>query len=181
MACRLISLTSNRYVLFLGMATNEKKTRNVNGIDSTGHQVAANIARLRGGMTYKELSEQLGIVGRPMPVLALRRIESCERKVDVDDLVAFAIVFGVSPLTLLLPEYASHTVTTRITGFNAPVPSALAWSWAKCDLPLPTGELEAMRKAGDVAGYLEAGALFKFRSNPKKIEDDPVTQPGSGR
>jgi hypothetical protein len=54
-------------------------------------------------MTFVELSERLSAAGRPIPVLGLRRIERGERRVDVDDLVALAVVFGVSPERLLRP------------------------------------------------------------------------------
>ena len=121
------------------MTENEKKTpkkRTVNPIDPTGEQVAYNIRLLRGTMTYKELSEKMSAVGRAMSVLALRRIEACERKVDVDDLMAFAIVFDVSPLTLLLPWYATADLTTHITGFPGEVGSNVAWLWATCQEPL---------------------------------------------
>lgn len=153
------------------MTGNDKKQRTVNSIDATGMTVAANVKRLRGGMPYTKLSEAMKRVGRPMPVLALRRIEEGNRNVTVDDLMAFAIVFGVSPLTLLMPEYASNNVTTRITGVDIPVSSLLAWSWARGDKPLPSEEVDAMGESGDVAGMLDAAELFRFRSNPKKLED----------
>lgn len=56
-----------------------------------------------GAMQYQELAERLEKVGRPIPVLGLRRIESEERRVDADDLVALAIVLNVSPVRLLMP------------------------------------------------------------------------------
>lgn len=153
------------------MGMEEKKKRQVNQVAETGHTVAANIKRLRGTMQYKQLAEKLVEVGRPIAELGLRKIESGERKVDVDDLMAFAIVFGVSPLTLLMPEYASNKVSTRITGVDMPVSSLLAWSWAMCDKPLPSEESDAMQESGDMAGMLDAAELFRFRSSPKRMED----------
>jgi transcriptional regulator with XRE-family HTH domain len=61
-------------------------------------------------LSYAELSRQLAQMGREIPPLGLRRIESGERKVDVDDLVALALALGVSPLALLLPREASSLV-----------------------------------------------------------------------
>lgn len=152
------------------MTTNDKKQRNTNNVDATGMTVAANVKRLRGGLSFPELSRRLSAIGRPLPVIALRRIEEGNRNVTVDDLMAFAIVFSVSPLTLLMPEYASSTVTTRITGVDIPVSSLLAWSWARGDKPLPSEETDAMSESGDVAGMLDAAELFRFRSNPKRLE-----------
>lgn len=156
----------HRFVILITM---EKKKRQVNQVAETGHTVAANIKRLRGTMQYKQLAEKLAEIGRPIAELGLRKIESGERKVDVDDLMAFAIVFGVSPLTLLLPGYASSSADTRVTGVEKPVSSLRAWSWAKCETPLPSEELDGMRGGNDVAGMLDAAELFRFRSNPKRI------------
>jgi transcriptional regulator with XRE-family HTH domain len=63
----------------------------------------ANVKHLRQarGLTYKELAEQLGHAGRPIPVLGLARLERGERRVDVDDLVALARALGVTPHELL--------------------------------------------------------------------------------
>ena len=151
------------------MTTNDKKQRNTNNVDATGLTVAANVKRLRGGLSFPELSRRLSAVGRPLPVIALRRIEEGNRNVTVDDLMAFAVVFGVSPLTLLLPGYASSSADTRVTGVEKPVSSLRAWSWAKCETPLPSEELDGMLGGNDVAGMLDAAELFRFRSNPKRI------------
>lgn len=111
----------------------KKKT---NQIDITGATVAANIKRLRGGRMLKDISEQLSKIGRHITPLALARIESGERKVDVDDLMAFAIVFNVSPLTLLLPESGSALVTSKITGVSHEYGSNILWLWGRGDEPL---------------------------------------------
>lgn len=76
--------------------------------DSSGpisEQVARAVKRLREEqrLPYTELSERLAKMGRPIPVLGLRRIERGERRVDVDDLMALARVLGVPPLMLLMP------------------------------------------------------------------------------
>ncbi len=118
------------------METSTREKRNVNRVGDTGIQVAENVKRLRGGGTYKELSKDLANLGREITVLGLRRIESGERKVDVDDLMALAIVFGVSPLTLLLPPGGSVELTTKITGMNREISQNVAWLWARGDEPL---------------------------------------------
>lgn len=71
----------------------------------TGRVVRTNIRTLREQrrMTYVELSARLDEVGQPIPVLGLRRLEIGERRVDVDELVAFAEVFSVAPSQLLEP------------------------------------------------------------------------------
>ena len=74
-------------------------------VGSTGDVVRQNVRTLREQrkMTYVELTETLDTLGRPIPVLGLRRLEAGERRVDVDDLIALAEVFGVTPSVLLEP------------------------------------------------------------------------------
>ena len=66
----------------------------------TGETVRENVARYRktAGLSFAELSRNLEAVGRPLAPLGLRRIEAGERRVDVDDLMALAVVLGVHPL-----------------------------------------------------------------------------------
>lgn len=77
-----------------------------NEVAATGRAVAANVKRLREeqNLGYAELSRRLDEqADRDIPPLGLRRIESHERRVDADDLVALAVALSVSPLTLLTP------------------------------------------------------------------------------
>lgn len=78
---------------------------------SAGQQVASNMRLIREAhhLTYVELSERLTEAGRSIPVLGLRRIERGERKVDVDDLIALASVFGVRPESLWAPPAECDT------------------------------------------------------------------------
>lgn len=78
------------------------------------------------------MSRQLAEIGREIPPLGLRRIESGERRVDVDDLVALAFVFDVSPLALLLPTEASS-----LTSQGGEYTPEHIWSWARGLHPLP--------------------------------------------
>ena len=143
--------------------SNEKKTRQVNRVAETGEQVAANVKRLRGGMQYKELAARLSAIGRPIAELGLRKIEAGERKVDVDDLMAFAVVFGVSPLTLLMPQYGSKSLTTRVTGYPHDIGDNVAWLWARGDEPL---ELPDDTMSRDQTSNTRAIEMFRFRAKP---------------
>lgn len=115
----------------------------------TGEQVRKNVARLRAGWQYKELSEALGRVGHPIAPLGLRRIEAGERRVSVDDLVALAVVFEVSPLTLLLPEDGHGSLASGLTGVRdgaeaKMVPHNVQWLWGLGEEPLtlPLGRVQ---------------------------------------
>lgn len=143
------------------MAATIKKTRVVNGIGDTGKQVAENVKRLRGGMTYKELSARLAEVGREITVLGLRRIEAGERKVDVDDLMALAVVFGVSPLTLLLPISGNDTETAEMTGHDGKLGCNVMWSWAIGAEPL--------RVPASPTAYKQSVAKYRRQAVPQQI------------
>lgn len=86
-----------------------------------GEVLAANLKRLREEqrLTYVELSNRLAETRRPIPVLGLRRIERGERRVDVDDLLALALVLSAHPVDLLVPgnaaDDAPYAVTPTVT------------------------------------------------------------------
>lgn len=66
-------------------------------IGEAGQRIARNVKRLRQQqrLTRAEMSSKLAEMGRPIPVLSISRIEKCERRVDIDDLVALAEVLRV--------------------------------------------------------------------------------------
>ncbi|MGW0006050.1 helix-turn-helix domain-containing protein [Nocardia grenadensis] len=89
-----------------------------NPLGATGETVAANVERLRQqrNLSYAELSRRLEAAGRPIPTLGLRKIESKERRVDVDDLVVLATVFEVAPLALLMPQSSERAQEVHVSG-----------------------------------------------------------------
>lgn len=124
-------------------------------LGANGRAVAANVKRLRTarGMSLRALSEALQKVGRGLSADAINKIENGAnpeakqiRRVDVDDLMALAVVLGVSPVTLLLPADARGIA--EVTGVGE-VDARAAWHWAWCNEPLayPEGidEEEAQR------------------------------------
>lgn len=145
-------------------------SRNVNQIDATGRQVIANIVRLRGGMQYKDLAARLAEVGRPITPQGLKRIEVGERKVDVDDLMALAIVFGVSPLTLLMPESGSRDIPAHVTGYGHVMGSNVAWLWARADEPLELPETPDTSDGAPPEPDARAVAMFRLHARPAVIE-----------
>lgn len=101
----------------------------------SGQTAAARVRELREakGLGFNELSRQLEDLGRSIPALGLRRIENLERRVDSDDLVALAVVLGVSPVSFLLPNRSHGTV--EMTGVGE-IPADTAWSWVRAEHPL---------------------------------------------
>lgn len=71
-------------------------------------------------LPYTELAERLARLGRPIPVLGLRRIERGERRVDVDELAALALALGVPPASLMFP---TDSATVEV------VPGKVLSSW----------------------------------------------------
>jgi len=131
------------------------------GLGGTGETVRANVKRLRGGMQYKELAERLAAVGRPIPTLGLRRIEAGERRVDVDDLAALAVVFGVSPLTLLMPADGGRHTSSALTGIpDREVAHNSQWLWGMCMEPLEVHINNPDKLQAEVE-------LFQSRSKPE--------------
>jgi transcriptional regulator with XRE-family HTH domain len=98
----------------------------------TGVNVTHAVRRLREArhLTYAELSRQLADMGREIPPLGLRRIESGERRVDADDLVALAAALNVSPITLLMPETAKRDEVVEVTA-RKPDTAGAVWDWLR--------------------------------------------------
>lgn len=110
------------------------------------------------GWSFARLSRELTKAGRDIPPLGLGRIENGTRRVDVDDLTTLAVVFEVSPASLLMPQVtADPLVTVQLTGTDL-VSGQRAWSWLTGGYPingsvlafynhaLPPWEREAMEE-----------------------------------
>ncbi len=99
--------------------------------------VAANVRRHRErmGLGFAQLSRELIRAGRDIPPLGLGRIESGERRVDVDELTALAAAFGVCPATLLMPDFEDQEAMTQLTGTEKAQAQRI-WSWLTGSYPL---------------------------------------------
>lgn len=119
--------------------------KNAIQVGTTGRTVAGNLARLRKarGMTIRALSVAVTEAGRALGPDAIAQIENAgkddwtghARRVDVDDLVALAVVLGVSPSSLLLPPVDGPGDMVEVTGAGE-VPAAGAWDWVDGRRPL---------------------------------------------
>lgn len=76
-----------------------------------GNNLRRNIRRFREQhhWSYREVEERLSRTGRAITALGLSAIETGERRVDVDDLVALAAVFGLSVEELIRPPESCET------------------------------------------------------------------------
>lgn len=116
----------------------------------TAATVSANITALRESqnLNYTQVSERLSDVGRRISAVGVRRIESGERRVDVDDLVAFALALRTSPATLLMPGITEAGPDDRVViaedGLELKANDVWAWLTAQ--------------RAIDPENYLEFGS-----------------------
>ncbi len=136
---------------------------------ATAKTVAENIAYLRGQVSYTELSERLATAGWPLTPATLRQMESCERAVTVDDLVALAVALNVSPATLLMPgvRRAGRDDPVAITGPDPAdpthrFPARKVWEWLSAQFFV--GELDLLS--------------FGSRAWPRWIRDEVQRQLG---
>jgi transcriptional regulator with XRE-family HTH domain len=104
---------------------------------ATTVRVAANIRAVRElrGLNPQELSDRVAALGRHVNQSSLWKIESGDRRVDVDDLVALALALGVTPDLLLLRTSDAESVVELVPGRTAT--SLDAWRWATGVAPLP--------------------------------------------
>ena len=130
-----------------------------NPLGPTGETVRANVERLRDdqNLGYAKLASILKGVGREIPELGLRRIESGDRRVDVDDLLALAVAFGVSPVALLMPaiDNVQPDEVVSATAVPGPVTAEHLWGWLTAAYPM-----------GDVSLF-----AFAERSWPRWVRD----------
>lgn len=145
-----------------------------------GQRIAGNVSEIREAqrLSQPELARRITEAGRPMTAGVLSKTEQGDRRVDVDDLVAFALALGVTPNRLLLDSAAGggivlrypgdttgepvHTITAQSIALtpNVEVPLLDAWAWAAGERPLPhQGDLSP----GDLE---ERASAFRQENRP---------------
>jgi transcriptional regulator with XRE-family HTH domain len=92
--------------------------------------VAENVeaVRKRRGLTQQQLASELARLGRPMQASAVAKVESGDRRVDADDLAAFAVALNVPVARLMLPDGDEDQPVFVVPAFS--VPAYSAWDWA---------------------------------------------------
>lgn len=103
-----------------------------------GRQVVRNVLALAQarGLSLRDLSNRLGEFGVKAVPSVLHRLAKDERRVDADDLVAFAVVLGVNPNALLLPRDVPPDAEVDLTP-NTSARAWAAWAWADGRMPGP--------------------------------------------
>lgn len=95
-----------------------------------GQRVANNVGALRErrGMSLRQLSAALGRIGRPILPSGIIKAENGTRRVDAADLIALALVLGVTPNRLMLS--ADHNSETVELSVGVETTANGAWRWA---------------------------------------------------
>lgn len=126
-------------------------------IGPVGRTVIANIEQLRKkrGMSFRDLAAKMAEMGRPVGDTVLHRQSQGKRRIDADDLVAFAGVFGVTVADLLGPQPAAlaghpaivavRALADRIVELIAAAddPQAAARACSRADRALRRVQIEA--------------------------------------
>jgi transcriptional regulator with XRE-family HTH domain len=101
----------------------------------TGETVRKRIKDIREDqrMAVTELSAKMSELGRPIPPLGIHRIEGGERRVDVDDLMAFAVALRTSPIGLLMPQRETRNDDAEVTGERRRCTADQIWLWLCAD------------------------------------------------
>lgn len=117
-----------------------KASRAKNEIGPIGRRVAENIRQLRerSRLSQEQLAAAVRRLGRPVTRSAVTKTEDATRRIDVDDLVAFALALRSTPNRLLLPGTAELDKPYQVTP-DYRVSEMDAWLWALGERPLDRG------------------------------------------
>ncbi|MGY2079711.1 helix-turn-helix domain-containing protein [Modestobacter sp. SYSU DS0657] len=122
--------------------------------------------RRERGLDLRELAELLAEEGHPLKLGQLSKLELGDRRVDVDDLVALAVVLNVTPSQLLMPEPPAEgedqvvaLTPHRRVGWHR------AWQWM-CGDYWVDDSASPSRGASDQEGEAEAEADWHFAARP---------------
>jgi transcriptional regulator with XRE-family HTH domain len=97
-------------------------------LGALAEQVATNLRQIREKrrLSYTEIAARLEELGRPIPILGLRRIERGERRVDLDDLAALARALHVPPILLIFSVGTTEPIDV-LPGQKMPDWDAIRW------------------------------------------------------
>ncbi len=149
-----------------------------------GRQVVRNIKELTRirGLSLRDLSARLDELGCPVLPSVLHRLVKEERRVDADDLMAFALALGVNPNALLLPRDTAPGHDVELTPEER-ISAWSAWAWADGRIPLPlqagsgtpagerfTREVDFARNARPAFGGQGSEAVFELYELADRLE-----------
>ena len=125
---------------FAFMENSSPRSRRKNEAGPSGQRAAANLEEIREQrrLSQRDLAGLVERLGRPMSMQIVSKTEVGDRRIDVDDLMAFAVALGVTPNRLLLPGSVRDDEPVELLP-EVRVSAMDAWKWATGDEPLPNG------------------------------------------
>jgi len=142
-------------------------------------RVAENVRRIRteGRLTLDDVARAMGDLGRPIHKSGLSKIESGERRVDADDLVALALALGVNASALLLPNVAGDEAVDLAPRVSAP--AWAVWQWAEGFAPLPTRPADDEDDPYNTPDEVDAFRRASWPTSRRLEAEHPLMRAGS--
>lgn len=139
----------------------------------SGRRFATRVRETREGkrLNLSEVADRLTDIGRPIMTSGISKLERGVRRVDVDDLLALAIVLETPPNMLMLPPPTSPDEMVELAPGKV-VPLAFAWRWANMFVP--------MSDRAVLQGALTADDAVKYADKMRPIGDAIRTALGDG-
>lgn len=125
-------------------------------IGPAGDVLRQNLRRIRSGkgISYATLAARLAHTGLPVHPVGLSRSERGTRPVDVDELVAIAVVLDVSPVDLLIPGPVHDDMPWQATPrLRVQAGRARAWIGGRATLTPVTSQEQLTEAIRWVPGY----------------------------
>lgn len=140
----------------------------------SGERVAENVRALRNErrLTLDDVAGRLADLGHPILKSGLSKIESGDRKVSVDDLVAISIALETNPNRLLLGGEVSRDDEFGLTE-EFDVTSEAAWRWACGQLSDAAGPFPWARFLGDGQAHASVDEMRRFEAESRP-HDPPI-------
>jgi transcriptional regulator with XRE-family HTH domain len=150
------------------------KPRRTNEVGPAGQRAAQNLEQLReqSSLSQDELAAGVERLGRPMTRQIVSKIEAAARRIDLDDLMAFALALRTTPNRLLLTPTAAGQAVEIAPGHQ--VTELDAWMWAEGERPLDRGFDAPPLQATDQG---ERVHRFIRESRPHRTPDPPPADP----
>jgi transcriptional regulator with XRE-family HTH domain len=151
------------------------KPRRANEVGPAGQRAAQNLEQLReeSRLSQDELAAGVERLGRPMTRQIVSKTEAAARRIDLDDLMAFALALRTTPNRLLLTPTAHANQAVEIA-VGHQVPELDAWMWAEGERPLDR-EFDAPQLQANNQG--ERVRRFIRESRPHRTPDPPPADP----
>lgn len=154
------------------MENDKRAPRRATESGPAGRRAARNLEQLRTarGLSQDELADATERLGRPLTRQMIGKTESGDRRLDVDDLMTFAMALRTTPNRLLLTSTAAEDQSVEMTPEYS-ISELAAWLWASGEHPLPKGYDAPQLQ---IALEVDRERWFKAENQPHRPPDAPA-------